>query len=83
MRTSGIFAALAALHGAAHREKNSFLIYLTSLNGSELSIRAFAMIIIVLCDFSGFYFRFEELENIDCALIVEPTFGIVELGKGG
>lgn len=37
----------------------------------------------MLCYFAGFYFGFKELEDIDCALIVESTFGIVELGEGG
>ena len=36
-----------------------------------------------LGDFPGFYFAFKELEDIDCSLIVEATFGIVEFGEGG
>ena len=36
-----------------------------------------------LCDFAGFDLVFEELEDIDFALIVEATFGVVELGEGG
>ena len=36
-----------------------------------------------LRDFACFDFGFEELEDIDCALIVEATFGVVELGEGG
>ena len=36
-----------------------------------------------LGDFPGFYFAFKELEYIDCSLIVEATFGIVEFGEGG
>ena len=38
---------------------------------------------VCLCYFTGFNFGFEELEDIDCSLIVETTFGVVELGKGG
>ena len=31
----------------------------------------------VLCNFAGFDFGFEELEDIDGSLIVEATFGVV------
>ncbi len=34
-----------------------------------------------LCNFAGFDFGFEELEDIDCTLVVEATFGVVEFGK--
>ena len=40
-------------------------------------------LIVYLCYFTGFNFGFEELEDIDCSLIIESAFGVVELGKGG
>ncbi len=43
----------------------------------------FSIIMTGLCDFAGFDFGFEELEDIDGSLIVETTFGVVELCEGG
>lgn len=37
----------------------------------------FVFFAIFLCDFAGFDFGFEELEDIDGSLIVEATFGVV------
>ena len=37
----------------------------------------FVFFAITLCDFAGFDFGFEELEDIDCTLIVEATIGVV------
>ena len=43
----------------------------------------FSNIMTMLCDFAGFDFGFEELEDIDGSLIVEAAFGVIELGEGG
>ena len=43
----------------------------------------FSNIMTKLCDFPGFDFGFKKLKDIDCALIVETTFGVVEFGEGG
>ena len=37
----------------------------------------FSNIMTMLCDFAGFDFGFEELEDIDSSLIVEAAFGVI------